>query len=266
MIPRIHTFAALATFLNLLVYAVAGLAPGSTPAPAVRDQPFTTTPNESDRAIANRVVRVLGLSLATPVHDFNMARDPAGRLALDFYHANGRHKVTVLPGRLHIEATRAPLAKYLSTLHVTTAAFRSGDRRLQLWAWYNEFAMWMFALLLVTGAWMLVTRRGRGGALRRTHWLVALIALPILVIFAVSAIQMAHRLWWTAGPVLRGFALLHRTRGLAPAPVAGALLLLLAATGFSLWLQSRRDRFAGAVLLALGASLSGGLIVWMRVG
>jgi hypothetical protein len=113
---------------------------------------------------------------------------------------------------------------------------------------------------------MLVTRRGRGGALRRTHWLVALIALPILVIFAVSAIQMAHRLWWTAGPVLRAFALLHRTRGLAPAPVAGALLLLLAATGFSLWLQSRRDRFAGAVLLALGASLSGGLIVWMRVG
>jgi hypothetical protein len=266
MIPRIHTLAALATLLNLLVYAVAGFAPRSTPAPVIWDQPFTTGPGETDRAIAIRVVRLLDLSLATPVHDFNIAHDPAGRLTLDFYHANGRHKVTVLPGRLHIEATRAPLAKYLSTLHVTTAAFHSGDRRLQLWAWYNEFAMWMFALLLATGAWMLATRRGRGSAIRRTHWITALIALPILAIFAVSAVQMAHRTWWTVGPVLRTLARWHRARGLAPAPFAGALLLLLAATGFCLWLQSRRDRIAGAILLALGTVLLGGLIVWMRAG
>jgi hypothetical protein len=266
LIPRIHTFAALGTFFNLLVYAISGFAPRSNTAPTVWDQPFTTAPGETDRAIATRAVLLLGLGLAAPVHDFNIAHDSAGRLALDFYHANGRHKVTVLPGHLHIEAARAPLAKYLSTLHVTTAAFHSGDRRLQCWAWYNEFAMWMFAVLLGTGAWMLVTRRGRGGTIRRTHWIVAWIALPVLAVFAVSAVQMAHRTWWTVGPVLRALALLHRARGLAPAPFAGALLLLVAATGFCLWLQSRRDRLAGAIVLALGAVLSGGLMVWMRVG
>jgi hypothetical protein len=113
---------------------------------------------------------------------------------------------------------------------------------------------------------MLATRRGRGGVVRRTHWITALIALPVLAIFAVSAVQMAHRTWWTVGPVLRAFARWHRARGLAQAPFAGVLLVLLAATGFCLWLQSRRDRIAGAILLALGTVLSGGLIVWMRAG
>ena len=266
MIPRIHTFSALATLVNLLVYAVAGIAPRFTAAPVVWEQTFTRTPGETDRATAARVAEGLRLSLATPVHDFNISHDPAGRLTLDFYHANGRHRVAVLPGRLHIEATRAPLAKYLSTLHVTTAAFHSGDRRMQLWAWYNEFAMWMLAVMLATGAWMAVSRRGRGGVLRRTHWIAAWVALPVLAIFAVSAVQMAHRSWWTVGPVLRTLAVWHRARGLAPAPLASALIFLLAATGLCLWAQSRRDRLTRAIVLGLGTLLSGGLIVWMRAG
>jgi len=266
LIARIHACAALATLVNLLVYAAAGLASRSTPAAAAFDRPFSVRAGETDRAIAERVVRLLGLSLATPVHDFNISHDSAGRLALDFYHANGRHKVTVFPDRLHVEATRAHFARYLSTLHVTTAAFHSGDWRMQVWAWYNEFALWALAAMLGSGAWMLLTRRGPRGWLRRTHWIVGLVALPVLSVFVVSAVQLAHRTWLSTGPVLRSLHSLHRGRGFALAPVAAVILLVLAATGVCLWFQTRRSHPVATALLALGTAVSGGLILWMRAG
>ena len=251
--------------MNLLVYAVAGIAPRTLPVPEVSERPFVRSPAESDRDTADRVVRLLGLSLATPVHDFNISRDSGGRLTLDFYHVNGRHKVTVLSDRLHIEVARAGLGTYLATMHVTTAAFHSADSRMQLWAWYNEFAMWALIVMLATGGWLAVTRRWRPGAIRRTHWLTAIVALPVLTVFAVSAIHLAHRSWWTAGPVSRTLASLHQGRGGALPPVATALLPILAATGLVLWYRGR-DRRAGAVLLVVGALVSGGLLVWMRGG
>jgi hypothetical protein len=256
LLTRIHTLAALATLINLLVYAAAGIAPRTLDAPAISERSFVRPSGETDRETAERVVRLLDLPLATPVHSFNISHDAAGRLQLDFYHANGRHRVTVSDDRLHIEAERAGLGKYLSTLHVTTAAFHSGDPRMQFWSWYNEFAMWMLLVMLATGGWLAVTRRWRPGAIRRTHWVTAIAGMPVLTIFAVSAIQMAHRAW----AIPKTLNALHRG-GILP-PVATVLLVVLAGTGLMLW----RDRRLGAVLLAAGALISGGLLVWMRGG
>ena len=127
----------------------------------VWEQPFSVPANLSDRQVAERVVRLLGLSLATPVHDFAIGHDAEGRLKLDFYHANGRHQVTLLehPVRLRVSHTRAGFLRYLSTLHVTTAAFHSGDWRMQLWAWWNEFAMWCVAVMAASGVWIWWERR-----------------------------------------------------------------------------------------------------------
>jgi hypothetical protein len=263
LVPRIHTLASLATIVNLLVYAVAGIAPRTLSTPVASEQPFVRTAGESDRDTAERVVRLLGLSLATPVHSFNISRDTGGRLVLDFYHANGRHKVTLLPDRLRIETSRAGFAKYLSTLHVTTAVFHSGDRRMQIWAWYNEFAMWMLVVMLTTGCWLAVTRRWRPGAIRRAHWIAALAGLPVLAILSASAIQLAHRTWWTAGPFSRTLAVLHRGSGSVLPPIATVILLSLGATGLVLWYRGR-DRRLGGLLLAAGTVVSGGLLVWMR--
>ena len=265
MIARIHTFAALATLVNLLVYAVAGLAPLTMSPAKVWEQPFPVQPGETDRAIAERVVRLLEIPLATPVHQFNIGHDAAGHLRLDFYHANGRHKAIVADGRLYVEATRAGFGKYLSTLHVTTAAFDSADRRMQVWSWYNEFAMWALIVMLATGAWMFATRRRQVGLARRIHWSAALPAIPLLAIFALTAVQMAHRKWWTAGPLTRELFSWHRSRGMPLAPLAGLLLLVMATTGLWLWLPGR-DRRAGAALLAIATLVSGGLILWMRAG
>jgi len=105
----------------------------------------------------------LHLSLATPIQSAVIQHDDSGRLVLDFWHANGRHRVTVLEGegRLRIEVVRNSLWRYLDILHMTTGAFRSGDWRMTLWADFNEFAMWSLGVMLLSGSALgLVARRG----------------------------------------------------------------------------------------------------------
>ena len=271
MILRIHTYAGLLTFVNLILYAVVGIAAlfdaRTSPAPVVRQQSFAVQANQSDREVADRVVHLLGLSLATPVHDFAIRHDAERHLVLDFYHANGRHKVTVLehPGRLRVEHTRASLWQYLTTLHITTAAFHSGDWRMQLWAWWNEFAMWSLALMAASGVWIWWQRRGTRGTLRQVHRYTALGALALVAVYQISAVQMAHRTWLKAGPVLGAFNRIHRMRGVGFSPLLGMGLMVLGATGFCLWWKLPRDRRVGAGLLGFGLFLTGGLIWWMRI-
>lgn len=164
LIRQLHTYAGLLTFLNLMVYGAAGLAkaiPASEPKAVARDLPFTLPANATDREVAQRAVTRLGLTLVTPVHDFVIQHDSVGALWLDLRHVNGRHRVTFNEGLgiMHVEELRNTFPAYLSILHATTGAFRSGDRRLQLWAYYNEFAMWSLLAMLVSGTWLWLSTR-----------------------------------------------------------------------------------------------------------
>lgn len=162
LIRKVHIYAGLLSIVNFLVYGVVGIAaafasrPGTAPPPTVVEREFTVPPNASDREVADQVCTLLGLTLARPIQSAAIQHDRINRLVLDFYHANGRHRVTVLEPeqKLRIEVYRASLWRYLGTLHVTTAAFHSGDWRMQLWADYNELAMWCLILMTVTGAYM----------------------------------------------------------------------------------------------------------------
>jgi hypothetical protein len=166
LIRKIHTYAGLLTFVNLAVYGIVGLSalyllrPHPEP-PAVSYQNFTVKPNLTDRQVAELICAQLNLSLATPVNSFAIQHDAANNLFLDLRHANGRHQVTVLEneGRIRIEATRNNVWLYLYTLHETTAAFHSGDWRMQFWADYNEFAMWCLLLMIASGFAMGIRRR-----------------------------------------------------------------------------------------------------------
>ncbi|MBZ5622612.1 MAG: hypothetical protein LAQ69_28345 [Acidobacteriia bacterium] len=164
LIQKLHTYAGLLTFVNLAVFGLVGLSAAleSRPqdrAPQVRFVPFTVEPNLTDRQVAERVCALLHLSLATPIQKEVIQHDGANNLLLDFWHANGRHKVTVLEaeGHLRVEELRNSLWSYLGTLHATTAEFHSGDWRMQLWADYNEFAMWCLIGMLASGValWLL---------------------------------------------------------------------------------------------------------------
>ena len=115
--------------------------------------------------MAERVCGLLHLSLATPIQSAVIQRDEAGNLLLDFWHANGRDRVTLLEpeGRLRVETMRNSLWSYFGTLHATTAAFHSGDWRMQWWADYNELAMWCLVAMLASGAalWLMARPRHR---------------------------------------------------------------------------------------------------------
>ena len=191
LILKLHTWAGLATFVNLMIYGIVGIAAAFEPAPdaparpaVVREIPFTIPPNSTDREIAERVVDILGLTLATPVQNFAIQHDEAHRLVLDFYHANGRHRVT-FPDASHfrVEIRRAPLDRYLSSLHVASAAFHSGDWRMQAWSWYNEFAMWCLIAMTLSGGWLWLSRRARH------RWAMVSLAAGI------SAFSLMY--WWT---------------------------------------------------------------------
>jgi hypothetical protein len=126
----------------------------------------------------------LGLSLAKPVQDFAIQHDSQHRLVLDFQHANGRQRVTFPEGgRLRVEETRAPLDRYLASLHVASAAFHPGDWRMQAWSYYNEFAMWCLIGMTATGVWLWLTRHPRH------RWAMAS--------FAAGTGVFAAMYWWT---------------------------------------------------------------------
>jgi hypothetical protein len=169
LIKRVHTYAGLLTFVNLAVSGIVGLTltflrqPAPVTSRRVTYQDFIVEPNLTDRQVAERVCAQLRLTLATPVNSFAIEHDAAGNLHLDLRHANGRHLVDVLEKehRLRIEVIRNSLWHYLFTLHETTAAFHSGDWRMQFWADYNEFAMWCLLLMLASGFAMFLATRAR---------------------------------------------------------------------------------------------------------
>jgi len=166
LLKKLHTYAGLLTFVNLAVYGIVGLSivwdrGREWPAPVVSYQDFSVQPNLTDRQVAENICSQLHLSLATPVQQFAIQHDSANNLLLDFRHANGRDRVTILEPerRIRIETRRNNLAVYLYTLHETTGVFHSGDWRMQLWADYNEFAMWALAAMIVSGFAMFLASR-----------------------------------------------------------------------------------------------------------
>jgi hypothetical protein len=281
LLSKIHTWAGLLSLVNLMVFGAAGLGAALEPrgggAPRTEYRTFTVEPGWTDHQVAERVIELLHLPLATPIQKAAIQHDSANRLVLDFYHANGRNKVTVLAGegRVRVDVWRASLWKYLSTLHVTTAAFHSGDARMQLWAWYNEFAMWCLLALMASGAaiW-LTTRLRRRHWIRSVHFYVAASCLPFLALYGVTAVRMAHRTW--LGGVAGWMATLDRMhrlpgawRGYPWVLLPGLVSLGLWAMGTSglfLWFEKRSERRAGGALLVLGVGLASTLIVWMRAG
>jgi hypothetical protein len=277
VIRKVHTYAGLLTLINLLVYALAGFYGavhgknlGET---RVEYRSFTAAPDETGRQTAERVVALLGLTLATPVLPAAFQQDPSGDLLLDFYHANGRDRVTVLRDRnlLRIESARTSFARYADVLHLTTGVFRSGDRRLQWWAYYNEFALWCFVVMLASSTWLAVRRfRKRKGwwtslavTIRSVHLITAMVVFPFAVIVAISSIQLAHRSWFAAAGAIAWANRIHRSS----AWVAGTLsagIVILAGTGVYLWFRNRRERMIGAALAIPAGSLTLALIVSMR--
>jgi uncharacterized iron-regulated membrane protein len=273
-VKRIHTYAGLLTLVNLLVFAVTGIAQALHRPRLLRETTayadYQPVPGERDRDTAERLASLLGLTLATPVQAAAIQHDAAGNLLLDFYHANGRHRVTVLPDQhlLSITITRNALPRYLDILHMTTGVFRSGDKRMQMWAYYNEVALWCLLMLLGSGAWMAWDRfRQRRwwspASVRTAHFLTAVLVFPLATLYAVTSLPLAHRTWFPATGLVTWANHVHRTGGFF-ALVMGLAILALTASGVYVWSKGRSNRAIELLVTTTVASALVALIVSMR--
>jgi hypothetical protein len=129
LVLKLHIYAGLLTFAQLMLYGIAGLvATAQTAAErakvphAIRYVPFRVTPSATDKQVADDVYRTLQLPLTRPMPGWFLRRTPENDLLLDFYNINGIWRVVVLEreNRLRIEEIRNALGIFLGDAHAAT--------------------------------------------------------------------------------------------------------------------------------------------------
>ena len=170
LIRKIHIYAGLLSFSHLIVYGIAGLAAtaqNQLERPkiprSVRYVPFTAPPSATDKQVAAEVYRTLQLTLARPIPDWFLRRNPENNLLLDFYNMNGIRRVVVLEqeNRLRIEEIRNSLSIFLEDVHAATPAEREAPNLVRIWAAWNEFAMWCLIAFCVSGIYLWLATQPR---------------------------------------------------------------------------------------------------------
>jgi uncharacterized iron-regulated membrane protein len=170
LIRKIHIYAGLLTFTQLLIYGLAGvistfqpsLERSKTPY-ATRYEAFTAPASASDKEVAERYFQHLKLPLTRPVPGWFIKRTAENNLLLDFYNINGIYRVVVLEkeGRLRIENIRNNGWLFLEDIHASTLGDGEAPRIMRLWAVWNEIGLWSLLGFCISGAWLWLSSRPR---------------------------------------------------------------------------------------------------------
>lgn len=170
VVIKLHIYAGLLTFAQLVLYGVAGLVATVQPGlerpkipHAIRYVPFTVPPSSTDRQVADEVYRRLRLPLTRPMPGWFLRRTPENDLLLDFYNINGIWRVVVLEreNRLRIEEIRNSTPLFLSDVHAITTGDSEAPGRVRLWGIYNELAMWCLLAFCVSGVYLWLSAHAR---------------------------------------------------------------------------------------------------------
>jgi hypothetical protein len=170
LVIKLHIYAGLLTFTQLMIYGFAGLAATAQAAAerpkvphTIRHVPFTPPASASDKEVADAVYRELQLPLTRPMPLFAIKRNSANDLQLDFYNINGIYRVVVLEreNRLRIEEIRNSLAIFLEDMHAITINDSQAPRLIRAWAFYNELAIWCLLAFVVSGVYLWLTAQAR---------------------------------------------------------------------------------------------------------
>jgi hypothetical protein len=170
LIRKIHIYAGLMTFAQLLIYGIAGLvatAHTSMERPkiprATRYVPFHPSGSATDKEVAAQVFRELKLPLTRPIPDWFLRRTPDNHLLLDFYNINGIYRVVVLEdeNRLRVEEIRNSTAIFMEDMHAPTTGDEEAPGLMRLWGVWNEAGMWSLIGFCITGAWVWLATRPR---------------------------------------------------------------------------------------------------------
>jgi len=168
LIRKIHIYAGLLTFAQLMIYGIAGVVAAVYPggerpkAPqSVRYVPFAIPPSSTDKEVAALVYKTLDLPMARPVPDWYLRHTAENHLLLDFYNVNGIRRVVVMEkeGRLRVEEIHNSLWLFLEDIHAATPGDEGAPRLVHLWACWNELAMWTLLSFSVSGLWLWLAAR-----------------------------------------------------------------------------------------------------------
>jgi hypothetical protein len=167
---KLHIYAGLLTFAQLVVYGIAGLVATTHRGPerphlasASRYVSFTVPPSSTDKQVADEVFRTLRLPLTRPMPNWFLRRTPENDLLLDFYNINGIWRVVVLEreNRLRIDEIRNSAWLFLGDVHAITTGDAEAPRIVRLWAIYNELAMWCLLAFCVSGIYLWLSAQAR---------------------------------------------------------------------------------------------------------
>lgn len=170
LVIKLHIYAGLLTFTQLMIYGFAGLAATAQSAAerpkvphTIRHVPFTPPRSASDKEVADAVYHELKLPLTRPMPLFAIKRNASNDLQLDFYNINGIYRVVVLEreNRVRIEEIRNSLAIFLEDMHAMTINDREAPRLMRTWGYYNEFAMWCLLAFVVSGVYLWLSAQPR---------------------------------------------------------------------------------------------------------
>jgi hypothetical protein len=170
VILKVHIYAGLLTFSQLMIYGIAGLTAtfeGGLERPkipyTVQYAPFTPAPSATDKQVAAAVYATVRPSLARPVPDWYIRRTPQNDMLLDFYNVNGILRVVVLERehQLRIEHIRNNVWLFLSDIHAATPGDEEAPTIVRAWAVYNEAAMWCLLAFCASGLYLWLSTRAR---------------------------------------------------------------------------------------------------------
>jgi hypothetical protein len=170
LVLKLHIYAGLLTFSQLMLYGIAGLAATAQTAAerpkvphTVRYVPFTVNPGATDKQVADDIFNALRLPLTRPMPGWFLRRTPENDLLLDFYNINGIWRVVVLERerQLRIEEIRNSLGLFLGDMHAVTPGDAEAPRLVRVWAFYNEFAMWCLLAFCLSGVYLWMTAQAR---------------------------------------------------------------------------------------------------------
>src|SRR5262245_1494967 len=162
LVLKIHIYAGLLCFAQLLIYGVAGVAATIEDRPrpkivrASREVAYSPPASGTDKDVADDVFRTLELPLTRPMPLFAIKRDEQNDLLLDFYNINGIYRVTVLERerKLRVEDVRNRPITFLNDLHAVTLGDTGAPRLVRVWGYYNGFAMWCLLGFCASGVYL----------------------------------------------------------------------------------------------------------------
>jgi hypothetical protein len=188
LVTRLHIYAGLLTFAQLVLYGTAGLVatfhPGGERPKIVRASryvPFSPPPSATDREVAAAVYRELALPLTRPMPDWYLRRTPEQDLLLDFHTINGIYRVVVLEreGRVRIDEIRNSPWLFLVDAHASVGNDRQAPALLRAWGIYNELASLCLLAFVCSGLYLWLASD------RRAAWTWASLLAGVAV-FALS--------------------------------------------------------------------------------